>query len=168
MTPNRSDRREHWHRARVCGVDPKVRAYSHHAGNNVHGACGISTAFRRRNRADAKNSPRAFRQAVAIPSARILWRLVNCVAHVAHRVNQRWITDLLSQTPDENFHQLSIVLVFVFPDAFAEFSAGKDTAWLAHEYFQQHQLACGQFESARAAIDLVIDEVQCKIANAKV
>src|SRR4030095_7681649 len=95
----------------------------------------------------------------ATRAARILWRLANCITDVAHRVNQRRIADLLSQSPDENFYELSVILVFMFPDAFAEFSTGEHAVGLAHEHFQQRQFACGQFNSARTAVNLVVDQV---------
>src|SRR5438046_9727746 len=70
-----------------------------------------------------------------------LWPLANCVTDVAHCMNQRWIADFLSQSSDENFHQLRVIFVLVFPDAFAQSGAGESAARLPHKHFQQHQLA---------------------------
>jgi hypothetical protein len=43
-------------------------------------------------------------------------------------VNERRIADPLSQAPDENFHQLGVILVRVFPNALAQFRARENTA----------------------------------------
>jgi len=58
----------------------------------------------------------------------------NCVADVAHRMNQRRIANLLSQSSDENFHQLRVIFVLVLPDAFAQFGAGEDASRLPHKH----------------------------------
>jgi len=57
---------------------------------------------------------------------------VNRVTNVTHSVNQGRITDLSSQPADEDFDQLRIVLVRVFPNAFAQLGAREDASGLAH------------------------------------
>ena len=57
---------------------------------------------------------------------------MNRVADVTHRTNQRRITDFFSQSSDENLHQFRVIFVLVLPNAFTQFSAGKDTARLTH------------------------------------
>ena len=56
--------------------------------------------------------------------------LLDRIADVANGVNQRRITDLLSETADENFDQLRMVLMRVFPNAFAQFGAREYAAGL--------------------------------------
>src|SRR5439155_19125784 len=45
--------------------------------------------------------------------------LVNRVADVTHRMNERRIANFLAQPPNKNLHQFRVVFVSVFPDAFA-------------------------------------------------
>jgi hypothetical protein len=46
-----------------------------------------------------------------------IW-FVNRIAYVAHCMNQWRIADFSSQPSDENFHQLGVVFVRVFPYSF--------------------------------------------------
>ena len=57
---------------------------------------------------------------------------VDRITNVTHSVNQRRVTDLSSQSANEHFDQLRIVLVRVFPNTFAQLGAREDTGRLAH------------------------------------
>ena len=46
-----------------------------------------------------------------------------------------------AQPADKNLDQLHVVFVFPFPDAFAQFGAGKDPARFAHQDAEQGELA---------------------------
>ncbi len=64
-------------------------------------------------------------------------------------MNQRRITDLSSESADENFDELRVVLMRVFPNALAEFRVRENTARLQHQHFQQHQLPRGKPDAFR-------------------
>ena len=70
------------------------------------------------------------------------------VADVAHRLNKRWIANLLSQTSYKHLYQLCVVLVRVFPNAFTQLRPRKYASWLTHQDFKQHELARRQFNLA--------------------
>ena len=57
------------------------------------------------------------------------------VTHVADGMNERRVSDFLSQSSDKNFHQLCVILVRMLPDAFTQFSSGKDAARFTHQDF---------------------------------
>jgi hypothetical protein len=58
------------------------------------------------------------------------------ITNVADGVNQRWITNFLSQPAYENFDELRIVLMLMFPNAFTQLGARKDTTRLPHQHLQ--------------------------------
>jgi hypothetical protein len=57
---------------------------------------------------------------------------VDGITNVTDGMNQRRITDLSSQPANEDFDQLCIVFVWVFPNTFAQLGAREDTARLTH------------------------------------
>jgi hypothetical protein len=59
---------------------------------------------------------------------------VNRITNMTHGVNQRRITDLSSQPANEDFDQLRIVLVRMFPNTFAQFGAREDTGRFPHQH----------------------------------
>ena len=44
---------------------------------------------------------------------------IDCIAHMADGVNQWGISDFFPQPSNENFDELGVVFMGVFPDAFA-------------------------------------------------
>jgi hypothetical protein len=65
---------------------------------------------------------------------------VNRVANVAYHVNERRIAYSFSQAGNENFQHLAIIIMCMFPNAFAQFRARENTARLTHQHFQQSEL----------------------------
>src|SRR5262245_55963800 len=53
--------------------------------------------------------------------------LPNRIAHVAYRLNQRRITNFLSEPANENFYKLGVIFMCVLPHALAEFRASEYT-----------------------------------------
>ena len=59
---------------------------------------------------------------------------VNRITNMTRGVNKRRIADLSSQPADEDFDQLRIVLVRVFPNMFAQFGAREDAGRFPHQH----------------------------------
>src|SRR5947207_14741437 len=93
---------------------------------------------------------------LARSSEPVRWRTRNLICRsdritdVAHSVNQRRITNLFSQPADENFDQLRVVLMRVFPNAFAKLRAWEDAAGLSRQDLQVPQLTRGKRDAFRA------------------
>lgn len=77
-------------------------------------------------------SPKPTRVSVKDRGASMRSAGVDHIANVTHGANERWIADPFSQTSNEHFHQLRVILVGMFPNAFAEFGACKDASRLPH------------------------------------
>jgi len=110
---------------------------------------------------------------LARSSEPVRWRTRNLIsrsdriANVAHGVNQRGIADLFSEPADENFDQLCIVLMRVFPNSLAQLRARKNAARLPHQDLEQHQLPRRKFDAFRATVNIVSSQVEREITNAQ-
>ena len=88
------------------------------------------------------------------------------ISDVPHGVNQRRITNLFSQPADEDFDELRIVLMRVFPNALTQLRACENAARLPHQDLEQHQLTRRKIDAFRATVNVVRSQVEREIGRA--
>jgi len=86
---------------------------------------------------------------------------------MAHGVHQRRQSNFFPQPSDKNLDELGVVFMFPLPNPFAQFDSGKDATGLAHENFEQRQLARRKIEVTAATMHFLADEIQGQVADAK-